>query len=35
VSKRFGAFMDMDQLIGKDFELDLGQLKAIAEAKSR
>lgn len=32
VSKVMGLFMDMDQLIGKDFEKGLANLKASAEA---
>ena len=33
LSKLFGVFVDMDALIGKDFESGLAQLKAAAEAK--
>ena len=31
MSKAFGLFMDMDKLIGGDFEKGLAQLKAAAE----
>jgi Polyketide cyclase / dehydrase and lipid transport len=32
VSKAFGLFMDMDKMIGDDFEKGLGQMKTAAEA---
>jgi len=32
-SKAFGLFMDMDAMIGKDFEKGLSAMKALAEAK--
>lgn len=31
VAKAFGLFMNMDQLIGRDFEKGLAQLKVLAE----
>jgi uncharacterized protein YndB with AHSA1/START domain len=31
MSKAFGLFMDMDQLVGKDFERGLAQMKSLAE----
>jgi uncharacterized protein YndB with AHSA1/START domain len=31
-SKAFGLFMDMDAMVGKDFEKGLGAMKALAEA---
>jgi carbon monoxide dehydrogenase subunit G len=34
MAKAFGMVMNMDQLVGKDFELGLAQLKKVAEAKS-
>jgi hypothetical protein len=33
--KAMGLFMDMDALVGKDFERGLGALKQLAEAKAR
>lgn len=33
MSKAFGLFMNMDKLVGGDFEKGLGQLKTVAEAK--
>jgi hypothetical protein len=30
--KAMGLFMDMDEMIGKDFEEGLGNLKRVAEA---
>lgn len=35
VEKAFCIFMDMDKMIGGDFEKGLGQLKAVAEAEAR
>jgi uncharacterized protein YndB with AHSA1/START domain len=35
LGKAFGLVMNMDQLIGKDFEKGLGQLRAAAESASR
>ena len=32
MSKVFGLFMNMDELVGKDFEAGLANLKALAEA---
>ena len=34
VGKAMSLFMDMDQMIGKDFERGLGNLKAIAETRA-
>lgn len=33
IGKAFGMFMDMDKMIGADFEKGLAQMKAVAEAK--
>jgi hypothetical protein len=35
MSKAFGMVMDMDQLVGKDFERGLAQLKKVVEAAPR
>jgi hypothetical protein len=35
ISKAFGLFMNMDKMIGADFEKGLGQLKATAESKAK
>jgi hypothetical protein len=35
VGKAFGIFMDMDKMIGADFEKGLAQLSAIAEAEAK
>jgi len=35
MGKAFSLFMDMDQLIGKDFEAGLATLKTLAEAEAR
>ncbi|HET6281492.1 MAG TPA: SRPBCC family protein [Polyangia bacterium] len=34
IGKGFGVFMDMDKMIGKDFEKGLGSLKTIVEAEA-
>ncbi|HYV66579.1 MAG TPA: SRPBCC family protein [Myxococcales bacterium] len=34
LGKAFGVFMDMDKMIGNDFEKGLKQLKAVAEAEA-
>lgn len=34
ISKLIGVFMNMDQMIGRDFEAGLGHLKALAEKPS-
>jgi hypothetical protein len=34
MEKAFGVFMDMDGMIGKDFEKGLAQLKAVAESEA-
>ena len=34
IGKVMGLFVDMDRMVGKDFEAGLASLKAIAEAKS-
>jgi hypothetical protein len=33
-SKLFGVFVDMDKLVGKDFEVGLANLKSLAERSS-
>ena len=35
MGKLFGVFMDMDKMIGKDFEKGLSQLKGIAEEEAK
>ena len=35
MSKAFGLFVNMDKMIGRDFEKGLAQLKAVAEAKAK
>jgi len=35
VSKAFSMVMDMDQMVGKDFEAGLGQLKQVSEDEAR
>jgi hypothetical protein len=35
ISKAAGVFMNMDQMIGKDFEKGLAKLKAIAEEEAK
>lgn len=35
VEKAFGLFMDMDEMVGSDFEKGLAQLKSVAEAAKR
>ncbi len=35
VSKAFSLFMNMDQMIGKDFEAGLSNLKTLAEAEAK
>jgi len=34
IGKAFGVFMDMDKMIGKDFDKGLGSLKTIVEAEA-
>jgi Polyketide cyclase / dehydrase and lipid transport len=34
VGKAFGLFMDVDQMVGRDFEKGLASLKTVAEAKT-
>jgi hypothetical protein len=34
MSKAFGLFVDMDKMIGNDFEKGLNQMKAVVEAKA-
>jgi hypothetical protein len=35
MGKAFGVFMDMDKMVGKDFERGLSQLKSVSEASAR
>ena len=35
MAKAFGLFMNMDKLVGADFEKGLAQLKSIAEARAK
>lgn len=35
LSKLFGLFVDMDRMIGSDFEAGLAELKAVVEARER
>jgi uncharacterized protein YndB with AHSA1/START domain len=35
IGKAFGLFMDMDQMIGSDFEKGLASMKSVVEAKSQ
>jgi uncharacterized protein YndB with AHSA1/START domain len=35
ISKLFGVFMDMDKMIGKDFEKGLADLKKLAESQAK
>jgi hypothetical protein len=35
VSKAFGLFMDMDSMVGKDFERGLSSMKQMAEAEAK
>jgi len=34
MSKLMGLFMNMDKMVGKDFEAGLASLKAVSEAKA-
>ena len=35
IAKAFGLFMNMDKMIGGDFEKGLAQMKAVVEATSQ